>query len=69
MDQVMGDLQVQFNKIRRMWEEEREQQQRTEQEGKASAIGRETPAASPEGGPVKLHQRMVRKLSFFRAKI
>ncbi|KAJ7368746.1 hypothetical protein DFH08DRAFT_676432, partial [Mycena albidolilacea] len=45
VDQVMGDLQVQLDKISRMWEEERAQRQRTEQElealrgGKASASG------------------------------
>jgi len=32
MDQAMGDLQVQLDEIRRMWEEERMQRQRTEQE-------------------------------------
>ncbi|KAJ7797300.1 hypothetical protein B0H14DRAFT_2912019, partial [Mycena olivaceomarginata] len=54
VDQVMGGLQVQLDEICRMWEEERAQRQRTEQElealrgGKASASGREKP--SPEGG-------------------
>ncbi|KAJ7858630.1 hypothetical protein B0H14DRAFT_3108022 [Mycena olivaceomarginata] len=48
MDQAMGDLQ--------MWEEERAQRQRAEQElealrgGKAPASGGEKRAASPEGG-------------------
>ncbi|KAJ7799745.1 hypothetical protein B0H14DRAFT_1702537 [Mycena olivaceomarginata] len=32
MDQAMGDLQVQLDEIRRMWEEERMQRQRIEQE-------------------------------------
>ncbi|KAF7326413.1 Psilocybin cluster transcription regulator [Mycena venus] len=32
MDQAMGDLQVQLDEIRRMWEEERMQRQRAEQE-------------------------------------
>ncbi|KAJ7888086.1 hypothetical protein B0H14DRAFT_2337365, partial [Mycena olivaceomarginata] len=32
MDQAMGDLQVQLDEIRRMWEEERAGRQRAEQE-------------------------------------
>ncbi|KAJ7353183.1 hypothetical protein DFH08DRAFT_856130 [Mycena albidolilacea] len=56
MDQAMGDLQVQLDEIRRMWEEERAQRQRAEQElealrgGKAPASSGEKRAASPEGG-------------------
>ncbi|KAF7369830.1 Psilocybin cluster transcription regulator [Mycena venus] len=55
MDQAMGDLQVQLDEIRRMWEEERMQRQRAEQElealrGNKGASGAAEKRASPEGG-------------------
>ncbi|KAJ7222248.1 hypothetical protein GGX14DRAFT_532231 [Mycena pura] len=56
MDQAMGDLQVQLDEIRRMWEEERMARQRTEQElealrgGKAAGGSAGEKRASPEGG-------------------
>ncbi|KAJ7699351.1 hypothetical protein B0H17DRAFT_1049507 [Mycena rosella] len=55
MDQAMGDLQVQLDEIRRMWEEERMGRQRAEHElealrgGKGAGAGGEK-RASPEGG-------------------
>ncbi|KAJ6554498.1 hypothetical protein B0H19DRAFT_948471 [Mycena capillaripes] len=55
MDQAMGDLQVQLDEIRRMWEEERMNRQRAEQElealrgNKAGAAGGEK-RSSPDGG-------------------
>jgi len=55
MDQAMGDLQVQLDEIRRMWEEERMQRQRAEQElealrGNKAAPGSAEKRASPESG-------------------
>jgi bHLH factor len=55
MDQAMGDLQVQLDEIRRMWEEERMQRQRAEQElevlrgNKAGGAGGEKRPSPPEG--------------------
>ncbi|KAJ6463515.1 hypothetical protein C8R45DRAFT_840960 [Mycena sanguinolenta] len=55
MDQAMGDLQVQLDEIRRMWEEERMLRQRAEQELEALR-GNSAPStsaekrATPEGG-------------------
>ncbi|KAJ7146159.1 hypothetical protein C8R44DRAFT_599688 [Mycena epipterygia] len=55
MDQAMGDLQVQLDEIRRMWEEERMNRQRAEQElellrgGKSGGGGGEK-RGSPDGG-------------------
>jgi bHLH factor len=60
MDQAMGDLQVQLDEIRRMWEEERMQRQRIEQEiealrGSASQAGGAEKRNNPdaEGGDGK----------------
>jgi len=55
MDQAMGDLQVQLDEIRRMWEEERMNRQRAEQElellrGNKAAGGSGEKRGSPEGG-------------------
>ncbi|KAJ7042923.1 hypothetical protein C8F04DRAFT_1075276 [Mycena alexandri] len=55
MDQAMGDLQVQLDEIRRMWEEERMNRQRAEQElevlrGNKAAPGGGEKRSSPEGG-------------------
>ncbi|KAJ7452077.1 hypothetical protein B0H11DRAFT_1740194 [Mycena galericulata] len=55
MDQAMGDLQVQLDEIRRMWEEERMNRQRAEQElellrGSKGAGGSGEKRSSPEGG-------------------
>ncbi|KAJ7859071.1 hypothetical protein B0H14DRAFT_2351357 [Mycena olivaceomarginata] len=55
VDQAMGDLQVQLDEIRRMWEEEHTNRQRAEQElevlrgNKATAAGGEK-RSSPDGG-------------------
>ncbi|KAJ6487616.1 hypothetical protein C8R45DRAFT_993772 [Mycena sanguinolenta] len=48
MDQAMGDLQVQLDEIRRMWEEERMLRQRAEQELEAARS--EKRALNPDGG-------------------
>jgi hypothetical protein len=63
MDQAMGDLQVQLDEIRRMWEEERMNRQRAEQElellrgsknGAAAGEKRGSPdAGDAEGGDGK----------------
>ncbi|KAJ7730657.1 hypothetical protein DFH07DRAFT_848388 [Mycena maculata] len=55
MDQAMGDLQVQLDEIRRMWEEERMNRQRAEQEleqlrGSKGAGGSAEKRSSPERG-------------------
>ncbi|KAJ7219977.1 hypothetical protein GGX14DRAFT_515294 [Mycena pura] len=56
MDQAMGDLQVQLDEIRRMWEEERMARQRAEQElealrgSKAAGGSAGEKRASPDGG-------------------
>ncbi|KAF7297318.1 BHLH domain-containing protein [Mycena indigotica] len=54
MDQAMGDLQVQLDEIRRMWEEERLGRQRAEAEletlrGKSGTTSTAEKRASPEG--------------------
>ncbi|KAJ6578824.1 hypothetical protein DFH09DRAFT_348272 [Mycena vulgaris] len=55
MDQAMGDLQVQLDEIRRMWEEERMNRQRAEHEleqlrgSKNGGVGGEK-RGSPDGG-------------------
>jgi bHLH factor len=46
MDQAMGDLQVQLDEIRRMWEEERKQRQRAEHD---LEVARGEKRASDEG--------------------
>ncbi|KAF8192752.1 hypothetical protein K438DRAFT_1589869 [Mycena galopus ATCC 62051] len=55
MDQAMGDLQVQLDEIRRMWEEERMLRQRAEQElevlrGNKPPSSSAEKRATPEGG-------------------
>ncbi|KAJ7270671.1 hypothetical protein B0H12DRAFT_1008823 [Mycena haematopus] len=55
MDQAMGDLQVQLDEIRRMWEEERMLRQRAEQEleglrGNSAPSSSGEKRATPEGG-------------------
>lgn len=47
MDQAMGDLQVQLDEIRRMWEEERMQRERAERELEALRSNK-TVSVSPE---------------------
>ncbi|KAJ7630065.1 hypothetical protein DFH06DRAFT_705544 [Mycena polygramma] len=55
MDQAMGDLQVQLDEIRRMWEDERLNRQRAEQElealrGSTAAAAGGEKRGSPDGG-------------------
>ncbi|KAF8169868.1 hypothetical protein K438DRAFT_1614564 [Mycena galopus ATCC 62051] len=53
MDQAMGDLQVQLDEIRRMWEEERMLRQRAEQELEAEKRALNPNGGDPEGGENK----------------
>ncbi|CAK5271202.1 unnamed protein product [Mycena citricolor] len=48
MDQAMGDLQVQLDEIRRMWDEERMNRQRVEQELEALRGGKAVPGSGSE---------------------
>ncbi|KAF7353644.1 BHLH domain-containing protein [Mycena venus] len=55
MDQAMGDLQVQLDEIRRMWEEERMLRQRAEQELEVARAEKRAlnPDGDVEGGEAK----------------